>query len=204
MNKEIFNVKYSQYARSDFDATYTYILDENNSFAYRTYVGAGLPYGNSVFLPFERRFFVGGSNSLRAWRPRTIGPGSYSDSLNTIALEKTGELMLQGNVEYRFDIIDKVLDGALFVDAGNIWNFRKDANFVNAEFEWERFYKEFAINSGMGLRFDLTYVVFRIDWGIALHDPSKLEGNRWVVKDFFDERWVFDNTAINFAIGFPF
>ena len=203
-NKEIFNVKYSQYARSDFDATYTYILDENNSFAYRTYVGAGLPYGNSVFLPFERRFFVGGSNSLRAWRPRTIGPGSYSDSLNTIALEKTGELMLQGNVEYRFDIIDKVLDGALFVDGGNIWNFRKDANFENAEFEWERFYKEFAINSGMGLRFDLTYVVFRIDWGIALHDPSKLEGNRWVIKDFFDERWIFDNTAINFAIGFPF
>jgi len=204
VNKEIFRVKYSQYARSDFDATYKHILDENNSFVYHTYAGAGLSYGNSVFLPFERRFFVGGGNSLRAWRPRTIGPGSYSDSLNSISLEKTGELMLQGNVEYRFDIIDKVLDGALFLDGGNIWNFKQDENFKNAEFEWERFYKEFAINSGMGLRFDLTYVVFRVDWGIALHDPSKLEGNRWVIKDFSDKRWVFDNTAINFAIGFPF
>ncbi|MFB1003191.1 MAG: BamA/TamA family outer membrane protein, partial [Bacteroidia bacterium] len=163
-----------------------------------------LPYGNTLFLPFERRFFVGGGSSLRAWRPRTIGPGSYSDSANDIRIEKTGELMLQGSAEFRFDIIDKLVDGAVFADAGNIWNFRQDPNFENAEFQFDRFYKEIALNSGIGLRFDLTYVVFRTDWGIALHDPSKLEGNKWVIQDFFTNRWVFDNTAINFAIGFPF
>lgn len=209
INKEIrltkdIAIKYSQYARSDIDASYNHIIDENNALAYRLYAGAGVPYGNTAFLPFERRFFVGGGSSLRAWRPRTIGPGSYSDSANDIRIEKTGELMLQGSAEFRFDIIDKLVDGAVFADAGNIWNFRQDPNFVNAEFKFDRFYKEIALNSGVGLRFDLTYVVFRTDWGIALHDPSKLEGSKWVIQDFFTNRWIFDNTAINFAIGFPF
>jgi hypothetical protein len=209
INKEIrltkdIAIKYSQYARSDIDASYNHIIDENNALSYRLYAGAGVPYGNTAFLPFERRFFVGGGSSLRAWRPRTIGPGSYSDSANDIRIEKTGELMLQGSAEFRFDIIDKLVDGAVFADAGNIWNFRQDPNFVNAEFKFDRFYKEIALNSGVGLRFDLTYVVFRTDWGIALHDPSKLEGSKWVIQDFFTNRWIFDNTAINFAIGFPF
>lgn len=209
INKEIriaddIAIKYSQYARSDIDVVYNHIIDENNAMAYRGYFGAGVPYGNTEFLPFERRFFIGGGSGLRAWRPRTLGPGSYSDSANDISIEKTGELMLQGSAEFRFDIIDKILDGALFADAGNIWNFREDPNFVNAEFQFDRFMREIAINTGLGLRFDLTYVVFRTDWGIAVHDPSKLAGNKWVIKEFSDERWIFDNTAINFAIGFPF
>ncbi|HBN02706.1 MAG TPA: hypothetical protein DD396_01535, partial [Bacteroidetes bacterium] len=203
-NKEIFNVKYAQYARSDFNIILTNIINENNSLAYRGYIGAGLPYGNTLFLPFERRFFVGGGNSLRAWRARTIGPGSYSDSSSDITIEKTGEFALQGSIEYRFDIVDKFLDGALFVDAGNIWNFRKDASFPNAELKWNRFYKEIAMNTGFGLRFDFNYIVFRTDWGIALHDPSKLEGNRWVIQDFASAKWISNNTAINFGIGFPF
>jgi len=203
-NKEIFNVKYAQYARSDFNIILTNIINENNSLAYRGYIGAGLPYGNTLFLPFERRFFVGGGNSLRAWRARTIGPGSYSDSSSDITIEKTGEFALQGSIEYRFDIVDKFLDGALFVDAGNIWNFRKDASFPNAELKWNRFYKEIAMNTGFGLRFDFNYIVFRTDWGIALHDPSKLEGNRWVIQDFRSAKWISNNTAINFGIGFPF
>ncbi len=203
-NKEIFNVKYAQYARSDFNIILTNIVNENNSLAYRGYIGAGLPYGNTLFLPFERRFFVGGGNSLRAWRARTIGPGSYSDSSNDITIEKTGEFALQGSVEYRFDIVDKFLDGALFVDAGNIWNFREDSSFPNADLKLNRFYKEIAMNTGFGLRFDFTYIIFRTDWGIALHDPSKSEGNRWVIQDFFSPRWINTNTAINFGIGFPF
>ena len=204
INKEVFGVKYSQYSRSDIDFVYTNIIDENNSMVYRFYGGAGIPYGNTTFLPFERRFFVGGGNSLRAWRPRTIGPGAYSDSVNVISVEKSGEIMLQGNVEYRFDIIDKYLDGALFLDGGNIWNLRKNENFENAEFKFNRFYKEIALNTGLGLRFDLTYIIFRIDWGIAMHDPSYTDGERWVIKDFFNKQWVNDNTAINFAVGFPF
>ena len=204
INKEIFDVKYSQYVRSDIDVVHNHTIDENNAIVWKAYMGAGYPYGNTVFLPFERRFFVGGGNSLRAWRPRTIGPGSYSDSSSVISIEKTGEFIIQGNLEYRFDIIDKYLDGALFLDAGNIWNFRERAGFENANFEWNRFYKELAINSGVGMRFNLTYVVFRADWGIALHDPSKADEKRWVIKDFSQEGWVKDNTAINFAIGFPF
>jgi hypothetical protein len=203
-NKEINGVKYSQYARSDIDITYNHVIDENNAWAYRIYTGAGLPYGNTLFLPFERRFFVGGGNNLRAWRPRTIGPGSYSDNTTAISIEKTGEFSLLSSAEFRFDIINKYVDGAMFIDAGNIWTFREEPNFENGQFQFDRFYKEIALNSGLGLRFDLTYVVFRTDWGIALHDPSKVETQRWVIKDFSDKRWVFDNTAINFAIGYPF
>lgn len=204
INKEIGNVKYSQYARSDIDMVHTEIIDENNSFAYRTYVGAAFPYGNSRLLPFERRFFIGGGSNLRAWRARTIGPGSYSDSSSVVSVEKTGEFTLQGNLEYRFDIIDERLDGAIFFDAGNIWNFREEGNFENSDFKFNRFYKEIALNTGFGLRFDLTYVVFRTDWGIALRDPSKIESKRWVIRDFSSQGWIIDNTALNFAIGFPF
>lgn len=204
INKEVLGVKYSQYARTDFDASFNHIIDENNAWAARINLGFGLPYGNTQFLPFERRFFVGGGNSLRAWRPRTIGPGSFSDSSSLIAIEKTGEMLFQGSVEYRFDIIDQLIDGAIFMDGGNIWNFREDPNFPSADFQLNRFYKEIALNTGLGLRFDLTYVILRVDWGIAVHDPAKLAGDRWVIQDFFTNRWVFDNTAVNFAIGYPF
>ena len=203
-NREIFGVKYSQYARSDVDLSYTFIWDENNSLAYRFNTGVGLPYGNTEFLPFERRFFVGGGNSLRAWRPRTIGPGGYRDSSNAISIEKTGEVLLQASTEYRFDIIDKLIDGAIFFDAGNIWNFTKDENFPDGEFRFNRFYKELALNSGVGIRFDFSYVVFRVDWGISLHDPSLVDDERWIIKYFSRNRWVFDHSAVNFAIGFPF
>ena len=203
-NREIFGVKYSQYARSDVDLSYTFIWDENNSLAYRFNTGVGLPYGNTEFLPFERRFFVGGGNSLRAWRPRTIGPGGYRDSSNAISIEKTGEVLLQASAEYRFDIIDKLIDGAIFFDAGNIWNFTKDENFPDGEFRFNRFYKELALNSGVGIRFDFSYVVFRVDWGISLHDPSLVDDERWIIKYFSRNRWVFDHSAVNFAIGFPF
>lgn len=204
INKEIGQIKYSQYARSDIDISLNHHIDENNAMAYRFFAGAGIPYGNTNFLPFERRFFVGGGSGLRAWRPRTLGPGSYSDSANDVRIEKTGELMLQGSAEFRFNILDKIVDGAIFADAGNIWNFRRNPDFENAEFQFDRFYKEIAINSGVGLRFDLTYIVFRTDWGIAMHDPSRFAGQKWVIKDFSQKRWIFDNTALNFAIGFPF
>lgn len=203
-NREILGVKYSQYARSDIDVSHTFIWDENNSFAYRLNTGIGLPYGNTAFLPFERRFFVGGGNSLRAWRPRTIGPGGYRDSSNAITIEKTGEVLLQGSVEYRFDIIDKLIDGAVFIDAGNIWNYSKDDNFPDGEFKFNRFYKELAVNSGIGIRFDFSYVVFRVDWGISLHDPSLADDEKWIIKHFSRNRWIFDHTAVNFAIGYPF
>ncbi len=204
INKEVLNIKYAQYTRSDIDVSYNLRLNQYNAIAVKGYTGFGLPFGNSQFLPYERRFFVGGSNSLRAWRPRTIGPGSYSDSTSNIAVEKTGEIILQSNAEYRFTLINKYLEGALFLDIGNMWNFRENANFKNAEFRLNRFYKEFAINTGFGVRFDFDYFIFRMDWGIALHDPTYQENKRWVIKDFFSDKWLNNNTAFNFAVGYPF
>ena len=204
VNREVLGVKYSQYARADADVTFHKGFDNGKALVYRAYAGAGLPYGNTHFLPYERRFFVGGGSSLRAWRPRTIGPGSFSDSTSDISIEKTGEMMLQANVEYRFKVIDRYVNGAFFLDGGNMWNFREDDNFKNADFKLDRFYKEIALNTGLGLRFDFTYVIFRIDWGVAMHDPSYPTNERWVIKDFFNRGWVNENTAVNFAVNYPF
>ncbi len=204
-NKEVLGVKYSQYARTDIDLSYLHTADENNAFAYRFYAGIGLPYGNTEFLPFERRFFVGGGNSLRAWRPRTLGPGTYSDdNSGSISIEKTGEMMLQFNTEYRFNIIRNFVNGAIFVDAGNIWNLKPNDNFPNGEFKGSEFYRQVALNTGLGMRFDLSYLVFRIDWGLALHDPSDEAGNRWVIRDFNSLSWIGEHSALNFAVGYPF
>ncbi|MBR9859518.1 BamA/TamA family outer membrane protein [bacterium] len=204
INRQILGVKYSQYYRADIDLTYHYIIDQNNALVYRYYAGFGLPYGNTRFLPFERRFFVGGGNSIRAWRPRTIGPGGFTDDQNQISIDKTGEIMLQANVEYRFDIVDERLYGAWFVDGGNIWNFREDPNLPDAEFKLDRFYQEIAINSGIGLRFDFTYLIFRVDWGVAMRDPTYPLGERWVILDFPSNQWITSNSALNIAVGYPF
>ena len=91
-----------------------------------------------------------------------------------------------------------------FLTQETFWNFRQNENFELAEFKLNRFYKEIALNTGLGLRFDFTYFVFRVDWGVAMHDPSYSSGNRWVIKDFFTDKWVNNNTAINVAVGFPF
>jgi outer membrane protein assembly factor BamA len=202
-DQEVLGIKYSQYARTDIDATFNYTIDENHAIVTRVVGGVGLPFGNTEFLPFERRFFVGGGNSLRAWRPRTLGPGGYSDATNTIAIEKTGEILLQANFEYRFGILD-MLEGALFFDAGNIWNIRENNDFPKADFQWNRFHEEFAMNTGIGLRIDLSYVTFRIDWGIALHDPRLDLEDRWVINELFSKDWVKNNSALNFAVGYPF
>jgi outer membrane protein assembly factor BamA len=204
INRPIFGVKYSQYYRADLDISFYNTIDNKNAIVYRGFVGLGLPYGNTRFLPFERRFFVGGSNSLRAWRPRTIGPGGFGDDKNSISIDKTGEVMLQGNIEYRFNILERLLYGAWFFDAGNIWNMRKDDNFSQAEFNFNRFYKEIAINSGIGMRWDFSYFVFCIDWGVALRDPTFSAGERWVILDFPSPSWIRNNSAINLAIGYPF
>ncbi|MFY0643098.1 MAG: BamA/TamA family outer membrane protein [Bacteroidia bacterium] len=203
-NKEVLGVKYSQYARTELDASYNHIIDENNAFAYRMYTGIGVPFGNTEFLPFERRFFVGGANSLRAWRPRTIGPGAYVDSSHLISIEKTGEIMLQFNAEYRFNIIKQQFLGAVFFDAGNIWNMKANNQFEDGEFQFSQFYKQMAFNTGFGARIDISYIVFRIDLGIALHDPTKQEGKRWVIKEISPKGWLGDHSALNFAVGYPF
>lgn len=203
LNKEFLGVKYSQYTRSDIDISFNQRIDQNNRFVYRLNIGLGLPFGNSEFLPFERRFFVGGANSLRAWRPRSIGPGEYTDE-STISVEKTGEILVQMNWEYRFTVIDNLLEGAVFADAGNIWNFKNSPSFDGGEFLFNEFYRQLAFNSGIGTRWDLSYLIFRIDWGIALHDPSVTANDHWVIRNKIDADWIRSNSALNFAVGYPF
>jgi outer membrane protein assembly factor BamA len=204
IDKTVLGVQFSQFIRSDLDISKHHLLYGNNEIAYRFFGGFGLPYGNTEFLPFERRFFVGGANSLRAWRPRTLGPGSYSDQANNISIEKSGEILLQANFEYRFPLTSNKLNGALFFDAGNIWTFKEEVGFNNSHFELDRFAREIAFNTGLGVRYDFGFLIFRVDWGIPLHDPSKDIGNRWTISNASKWSWYFSETALNFAVGYPF
>lgn len=199
--KTIFGQPYFQYFRTDIDAVHYNILGKNKTFVLRANVGVGRPYGNSYILPFEKQFFVGGSNSLRAWRPRILGPGE-SPNDGTSQIEKTGDVLLVTNAEYRFAIAPGLLDGAFFLDAGNIWQITSNATPVT-RFEMDRFYKQLAFNTGIGMRLDLSFFTIRLDWGIPLHDPSEPK-DHWVIKTFTQKRWILDRTVLNVAVGYPF
>ncbi len=201
-DKKIFSLPYFQYFRTDIDAVKYKIYGKNKTLVLRTNIGFGVPYGNSVVMPFERQFFVGGSNSLRAWRPRVLGPGHYSNT-SAIQIDKTGDMMIVANAEYRFAIAPGKLYGAFFMDAGNIWEVTKSAK-ADAKFDFKTFYKQTALNTGLGLRFDLEFFILRFDFGVPLHDPSKLEGERWVIKEFGTFDWVKTKVNPSLAVGYPF
>ncbi|MEP7169772.1 MAG: BamA/TamA family outer membrane protein, partial [Bacteroidota bacterium] len=185
--------EYAQYIKPDVDLRFYFVPDENNSVIFRISGGIGLPYLNSRSLPFEKSFYAGGSNDLRAFYARTIGPGSYSEA----RIQQTGEIKINGNIEYRFDIF-KILQGAFFVDAGNVWLTHEDENRKGGKFEWNTYYKEFAIGAGYGFRFNFTFFIFRYDLGYKLRDPTKHENERWesCLKLF--------KVTSNFGIGYPF
>jgi len=204
----LFGYRYSQFTKLSTDGRYHYIINKNSILASRILAGAGIPYGNSSSMPYIKQFFSGGSNSIRAFLPRTIGPGTYRkpDSLLTKAfLDQAGDIKLEGNVEYRFTIIS-VLKGALFVDAGNIWLLRKNNELPGGEFNFNTFYKQLAVGTGFGLRLDITYFVLRFDLGVPLRKPYLQENNGWVVKDidFRDASWRGKNLVLSIAIGYPF
>ncbi|MCC6722741.1 MAG: BamA/TamA family outer membrane protein [Bacteroidia bacterium] len=200
--KMFLGLPYFQYARSEVDAVRYLVFDKNKSLVLRVNIGIGKAYGNSKMMPFERQFFVGGSNSLRAWRPRVLGPGLFNDT-KTYQIDKTGDLMLVNNAEFRFAVAPGAIDGAFFIDAGNIW-YLNDSTKNETKFQFKTFYKQLAVNTGIGLRFDLEFFKIRVDWGIPLHDPSEPKDQRWVIKDVFTKRWFFDRTVLNAAIGLPF
>ncbi len=194
-NYKIFGVKYSQYVRADVDYRYYHVIDFRNTIVYRINAGVGLPYGNSDVLPFEKSFFGGGANDIRAWKARTLGPGAYSEVLS---FEQTGDLKLEANLEYRFDLID-LMKGALFIDAGNIWLLRNDLSRPGAEFKSSSFLREIAVGTGIGFRFDFGYFVLRLDAAIKANDPSELAGSRWVLP-----AQRFKDINYNIGIGYPF
>ena len=200
---EVFGVNYFQYVRSDFDVRWNTVFDENNSTVFRVYAGMGVPYGNSNLLPFEKQYFIGGTNSLRAWRPRTVGPGSYTDN-SQVQIDRSGEILLQGNFEYRFDIFDRFLEGALFYDAGNVWLRQKRDDFPDGEFRTDKFTSQIAMNTGFGLRFDFTFFILRTDWGIPLKDPGLPQNERWIINEANNLKWFTDKSVFNLGIGYPF
>ncbi|MBE2246748.1 MAG: BamA/TamA family outer membrane protein [Candidatus Competibacteraceae bacterium] len=193
----VFGIRYAQFVRGEADFRYYKIFNIRHTLAFRFFAGVGLPFGNSKVLPFEKSFFIGGANDLRAWLPRTLGPGSFS-GLDSGRVDQVGDIKLLTNIEYRFKIW-RFLEAAVFADAGNIWLIRADNDRPNGEFRFDRFYEEFALGAGAGIRLNLGFFIFRLDLAIPLRDPTKPIGERWVVSKLKS-----DQLRINIGIGYPF
>jgi outer membrane protein assembly factor BamA len=206
--KEIFNAEFSQYVKSDHDFRYYNNLGRGSSFAMRVFAGAGYPYGNSHTLPFIKQYYAGGSTGLRAFRARSLGPGSFiTQNLgdpNVIVADQTADIKLEANFEYR-PKISGFLKGAVFVDVGNVWLMREDPERPGAKFEGD-FIRELAVGAGVGLRFDISFFVLRGDLAMPLRKPWYPADNRWVIDEiaFGSPGWRRENLVFNLAIGYPF
>lgn len=194
--RTLFNIKYAQYARTDFDFRYYSYASIKKAWVLRTSVGIGIPYGNSKALPFEKAFFVGGANDMRGWMLRSLGPGSYFNPTNRF--DKSGDLQLEGNIEYRFPVYD-FINGAVFTDAGNVWLLNPNKDFAGGEIT-SQFMKQIAVDAGFGIRFDFGFFVLRIDGAIPLRYPY-LRGDQYWANPL---RTSLKNIVWNFAIGYPF
>ena len=195
------NIAYAQYAKADFDYTHLVRFDDRNVLALHAGIGVAYPYGNSKVLPFEKRYFSGGANSVRGWGVRELGPGGYKGNDGRIDfINQTGDMKLDLNAEYRTPLFWK-FEGALFVDAGNIWTLRKYDEQPNGQFKLDKFYKQIAAAYGMGLRLNFDYFILRFDMGMKAINPAYESG---------DEHWAIIHPklsrdfAFHFAVGLPF
>ncbi len=210
---QFFDLPYYNFTRPEFDFRYFHNIDRKNQLVYRINSGLGFAYWNSVVLPFERQFFTGGSNSVRAFKARSVGPGTYSDiTSNELNLDQTGDFKIEGNFEYRFDIFDRFigskLKGASFIDFGNVWTISNQSASPEAAFKFSTFYKELAVGTGVGLRMDYSFLLFRFDLGLKLRDPRFDGKDRWVIRNINNSEWILQNDYsflnFNFGIGYPF
>ena len=192
-NYEIFNLEYSEYIKTEFDYIKYWDLSKEKVLAVRTFFGIAIPYGNSNNIPFSRSYFAGGSNDNRAWQPYRLGPGS-SGAVNDF---NEANMKIALSTEFRFKILGS-LKGALFADAGNIWNVLDDVTAEKARFNGLSDLKELALGTGVGLRYDLSFFVVRFDLGFKAYNPANEIGQRWF-KDF-----DFANSVFNFGINYPF
>jgi hypothetical protein len=196
----VFGQPFAQYFKADIDLRYNYILNEFSSLVYRGFAGAGIPYGNSKAMPFAKQYFGGGANGIRAWRVRTLGPGSSTLS-DTAFLNQTGDIKIEANAEYRFKLF-WILEGALFLDAGNIWTYHEDVDRPGGQFKFNKFINDMAVGTGLGLRFDLSFVLLRTDLGIKLRDPQLPNYPKWIKwQKPYDFR---NNFTFVLGIGYPF
>ncbi len=205
---ELFGRVYSQFVRLEADIRNYFKINKNLELVTRFNAGIGIAYGNTTTLPYVKQFFVGGTNGLRGFTFRGVGPGGLVDSTlleDDAIVDQTGDIKIEINAELRFGIY-KWIKGAIFADAGNVWLLRTDPLREDGEFNIGRFYKEIAMDMGLGLRLDFTYFVLRFDWGMAFHNPNLPKGDRWVIKNFDmgNKQWRQDNIRFNLGIGYPF
>ncbi|MEX2485411.1 MAG: BamA/TamA family outer membrane protein [Brumimicrobium sp.] len=224
-NKEFFGLRYSQFIRLDNEIRLHHYLEGERSLNYKLQIGGGLPFGNNApNLPFDYSFSGGGSNDNRGFRARSLGPGGYKYYLDTNrTVTEIGDIRLGGSVEYRFRITD-LFKGAVFSDFGNIWTYNEDSNRPEGQFtsDW---YKQLSLSAGLGLRLDLSFLIFRLDFGLPLRNPALPQGAQWIFQDSEPyiqegiEKWGVNSNGdylykdlmpnpfqpqIHIAIGYPF
>ncbi|MBR6346741.1 MAG: BamA/TamA family outer membrane protein [Bacteroidales bacterium] len=196
----IWETPYAQYVRGEIQAGRTIAFGKkmNHAIAYRFLAGAGYAYGNSSSLPFEKYFYCGGASSLRGWQARTVGPGTAKPYTFFVIPNQTGDFKLEANLEYRFPIV-RILSGAVFVDAGNVWSWYQGAP-DEERFTFKNLPESIAMSWGAGLRLNLNFILIRLDMGLRLHDPARDAGDRWVSPKI----WFPKNYALHFGVGYPF
>ena len=210
-------IRFAQYLKFENDFRFYNNFSRNQSIANRVDFGYALPYANSKVLPFEKNFFAGGANGIRAWQARSLGPGSYQDTTSLVSYNNLGEVRLTLSSEYRFDLTN-ILEGAFFIDAGNVWLIDDEDNKEGSEFK-SNFISDIALGGGIGFRFDFDFFLIRLDLGFKLKDPSLQKGEKWIweSKDNYDD--YLDDLRIkglteqesykyfpnfNLGIGYPF
>ena len=194
---EIIGIRYAQFFKFQFDLRFYHYFRNRNMLAMRLMYGQGIAYGNSIDLPFERSFYAGGSNGMRGWQFRNLGPGEFNNS-NGYDMEHIGDLQIESNIEYRFPLYG-VLKGAIFSDLGNIWTLSNNESFPGGQFKFDKFYKQFALDAGFGFRLDFNFFLIRLDIAAPLCDPAYDEAHRWRASKL---QW--SDVVWNFGIGYPF
>lgn len=200
--KKVMGTPYAEYIKGDVSYSQTHTLNRNSSVAFRIGLGIAKPFGNSTILPFEARYFSGGANSVRGWSTRGLGPGSYAsvsnDSIKNDFANQVGDIKLDLGIEYRSKV-SEYIELAGFVDAGNVWTINDYEGQPGGEFKFSRFYKEIALAYGAGLRFDLGFLLLRLDLGVRAYDPEEQKDSKWVIL-----KPRLNRMAWHFAIGYPF
>ena len=226
----ILGLPYNQYVRPEVDLRWYKGLGLDRQFIARINGGIGYAYGNSTAIPFEKLFFAGGASGVRAWQARTLGPGNYNrgdrvtteDARKTLyGIDQLGQMHIEANLEYRYRLIDNFfgakLNGAVFLDAGNVWNISSGNPQPETYFDFKNLGNQIGVGTGMGFRYDLQYFVFRFDIGLKLRDPQFAPADQWVIQKLFSGGKEFrddyntknspDNYHFfqyNFGIGLPF
>lgn len=201
---KIFGKEFSQFVKVEGDFRVYRRVGDNSTWANRVIVGVGYPYGNSRELPYVKQFFIGGNNSIRAFRTRALGPGTYNGNDSSLIADQSGDMKLELNTEFRTKLYS-IFNLAAFVDAGNIWLYRNNIDKPGAAFSKD-FVKELAVGAGLGLRMDVSILILRLDVAFPLRKPFLPEGERWVLDKiaFGNTAWRRENLVFNIAIGYPF